>query len=101
MAEYIEREQTVRTAITAITDIMGFTDSITLVKIAARIREVPSADVVEVVHGRLTGDSYDCSVCGRWMYELCDGDSDLVTGVEHEIKWCPFCGAKMDGDKNE
>ena len=49
MAEYIEREETVRTALTAINDFMGFTDTITLIRIATRIREIPAADVVEVV----------------------------------------------------
>ena len=53
----------------------------------------PAADVAPVVHGRWVehefedepcfGTEYECSACGKFQY----GDS----------KYCPNCGAKMDG----
>lgn len=49
---------------------------------------LPTVDAVPVVHGRWTdkdGGIATCSVCGdRW-------------GVWSVMKYCPSCGAKMDG----
>ena len=57
-----------------------------------KIRDVfmalPTVDAVPVVHGRWTdkdGGIATCSVCGdRW-------------GVWSVMKYCPNCGARMDG----
>lgn len=57
--------------------------------------EAPAADVQEVKHGkrikiyRGNGPLYDeatvCSICGHTVWE--------------HNKYCSYCGAKMDGDK--
>ena len=63
-----------------------------------RIRRCSTVDAVEVKHGRwIMGESipeehggghiYSCSECGDWYH-------DFVP------KYCPNCGAKMDGDGN-
>ena len=97
MAEYINRE--------AVRNELYDADAITMRGVAI-LNNFPSADAVEVVHGRwekYTDDkfmgygadgriryrkvySYKCSKC--WNY----------TAVKH--KYCPNCGAKMDGDGN-
>ena len=51
--------------------------------------DFPAADVAEVRHGRWEfiggyGYQYRCSVC--------------VTCAERKTKFCPNCGAKMDGE---
>lgn len=55
------------------------------------VKEFPTADVVEVRHGRWIDDetAYICSVCFH--------------GSPSGAKWnyCPNCGAKMDGEQNE
>ena len=54
------------------------------------IGEQPTVDAVEVVHGRWeshTNASVECSVC--------DGV------VLMRFKFCPHCGAKMDGERRE
>lgn len=60
-----------------------------------RLKEA-AADVAPVVHGhfvhdgpRFTGgvDWWHCSNCGR-----------LASGVEIRFAYCPWCGARMDGD---
>lgn len=60
------------------------------------VKEQPTADLVEVVHGKwvkptmINGRTFDfphCSVCGDVP---CDTKS-----------YCPNCGAKMDGDVDE
>ena len=58
-----------------------------------------TVDAVEVVHGRWVGHydgswihkrkwltGYDCSVCGNFINTM--------------TPYCPYCGAKMDGDGN-
>lgn len=49
--------------------------------------EAPAADVIEVVHGRwIEGKTLEkCSVCGKKGFP--------------DWKYCPNCGAKMDGGK--
>ena len=52
------------------------------------IDDVPTADVQPVRHG-------------RWLYDEGDFDCSECDGiVERRVyNYCPWCGAKMDGDK--
>ena len=70
------------------------------------IFDFPTADVAPVVHGHNKNlkyakcDEFRCSVCGihleDWnLYDEDDWDSEFI------FKFCPNCGAKMDGDINE
>ena len=90
--EYIERGVAIeKTETFCDVFVTNWTDE----KVLAWIKNLPTADVVEVVHGRWISDDRDvlfsCSECGiqistSWDY----GD----------LSWnyCPNCGAKMDGD---
>ena len=69
----------------------------------AEIREMPSADVAEVVHGEWLRSDDDwnslttiqCSSCGEeWCFET-DDDVSLLN-----YKHCPNCGARMDGGED-
>ena len=60
------------------------------------INEAPTVDAVEVVHGRMEWiptDDFEliltCSVCKK------------TDGASIFNKFCPNCGAKMDGDGND
>ena len=63
--------------------------------------EVPTIDAVPVVHGEWERELdvhdepfYQCSVCG----ECFDSNRDST----HEVfKYCPDCGARMDGERRE
>ena len=66
------------------------------------IDEAPTVDAVEVVHGRWNTNfafyleedlmyTHKCLVCG-YNYD---------TDQENGHNYCPNCGAKMDGDRNE
>ena len=59
------------------------------------LSKTPTVDAVEVVHGRWEQDGiYNrCSVCHK------------ITMMPHlkglaRFNFCPYCGAKMDGDVN-
>ena len=64
------------------------------------IWKAPAADVAPVVHGRWIGiplcgnDDCECSECGNW----CNIHVNLCG--EPIQKYCPYCGAKMDGGAN-
>lgn len=58
------------------------------------LNRTPFADVAPVVHGRwVCGDYYDVGdVCSE-----CDYDSQMICP---SYRYCPNCGAKMDGGDN-
>ena len=63
----------------------------------AEIREMPAADVAEVVHGQwyMLDDCANagvyCSDCGRRVHR------EEFAYKKLRSKYCPHCGAKMDG----
>lgn len=73
----------------------AFVKGMELVKKAEE--ETPTADVQEVKHGhwaRLGWDERCCTCCG--FVTTTEGSWDKPTE-----KYCPECGAKMDGGKHE
>lgn len=70
---------------------------------ALRQAEAQTGEVETVVHGHwvLTecGDAM-CSRC-RESYEICDEQEHARAMMQYfaqEWRWCPHCGAKMDGE---
>ena len=59
------------------------------------ILDAPAADVAPVVHGRWEKQSglYSCSECGM----TCPYDVQADVIEYWTCKYCPNCGAKMDG----
>lgn len=91
MARYIDAEETIRRIDLFIEG--GSVFKSVLRSIKRLINNVPTADVVEVVHGEWirqdeTFTRFMCSECGT---------------KNHNIRWrfCPNCGTKMDGKKVE
>ena len=59
------------------------------------VDNIPTADAVEVVHGKWVYDhwcEFRCSVCGEYS------NSKPYKGREN---YCPNCGAKMDGERKD
>ena len=58
------------------------------------ILDAPAADVAPVVHGRWEAKGY---VCGESEFEcsVCH-KTEWRTSISR-FRWCPFCGARMDG----
>ena len=101
MADYINRD----VAIQKMTDLFAeFPDEIGHYlqgRCIGVLLFLPAADVVEIKHGKryrhdkkIHGDTcYHCSVCERMPLTDC--------GMVWELTpYCPFCGAKMDGDSD-
>lgn len=104
MAEYINRKQIQYTWWQKQDG--TFTDGVTLESI---INAMPTADVVEVVHGHNATSMHPvgeflCSVCGFCCVDYTetkyDEDGDYAYSCECEFDYCPKCGAKMDGVSN-
>lgn len=75
-----------------------------LQKVISLLKNAPAADVAPVVHGEWlrTDDDWNslttiqCSLCNEeWCFET-DDDVSLLN-----YKYCPNCGAKMDGGEND
>ena len=99
MAEYIEREALEVELNHRLNFLMGengeydhytsgFDEAVT------RVENFPAADVAPVQHGKwLYGDYYDIGdVCSE-----CDWDSEMT---HPSYRYCPNCGAKMDGGED-
>lgn len=98
MAEYIEREKAIEHIETHLPYrcsedfIEGQKDCV------EQLKSLPSADVVEVVHGEWLRDTdwkydYHCSVCNDSAIKDDYGNYDVLTD------YCPYCGAKMDAER--
>ena len=64
------------------------------------IESLKPADVVPVVHGRWKkigewGRVYRCNQCGNFL------DFDGVNAGRGDANFCPNCGARMDGGKED
>lgn len=83
MAEYIEREAAIESLPVAWDSAIN------------ALRNMSSADVAPVVHGRWEAKGY---VCGESEFEcsVCH-KTEWRTSISR-FRWCPFCGARMDGD---
>ena len=58
------------------------------------IDEAPSVDAEPVRHGRWVENGYACGEI-EWKCTACGNTEWRVSSCR--LKWCPFCGAKMDG----
>ena len=77
--------------------------------IRQHIKETPTIDAVEVVHGRWVTDDLGrtfCSECKSRLPFIEEYDTDEDVGGTYEVEisesnYCPNCGAKMDGGATE
>lgn len=57
--------------------------------------QAPSVDAEPVRHGRWVKSGYACGE-SEWTCTIC-GNKEWRTSISR-LKFCPFCGAKMDDD---
>ena len=93
--EYIEREALIEEINSLSVTLCGKELFGELAKhsVTQKIDEQPTADVVEVKHGEWTECVYD----GNLKCSLCE--EHYPWGVAVFYRYCPNCGAKMDGEK--
>ena len=110
MAEYINRQD----AITQVIHDCGFCRKYSLDRDGIRceyctvgrvhqiLRDMPSADVAPVRHGRWT-DKRTIEHDGEWYCSVCNKEITIYMGADRQdrYRYCPNCGAKMDGKENE
>lgn len=96
MAEYIDREAALEICETEYQErlrMLDYCGDTVAWNIGHAIKAIPTADVAPVVHGRWD-ENGNCVNCGRhapfWFMSFC----------YYKSKYCPDCGAKMDGDGN-
>lgn len=98
MAKYIEREAAIDAIMKVYVRTAGYKARERVFEAKEAVHRLPVADVAPVLHGRFVHDGqlyvggidwFHCSSCGR-----------LVAGAEERFDYCPWCGAKMDGDSN-
>lgn len=68
--------------------------------IVAYLADLPTADVQEVKHGEWKfgySGYFDCSNCGFAYDTECERYLMAFPDGVKELKYCPHCGAKMDG----
>lgn len=88
MAEYIERSAAVEAAKHAWAK--GLEPS-------QYIEDLPAADVVPVVHARWIYVEETLATSSGWCCSACRRPRWLSPDVPEVFKYCPNCGAKMDG----
>ena len=61
------------------------------------LKGLPAVDAAPVVHGRWIDhkDEHQCSVCKEFIVV------DAYAWIQLRYDFCPYCGAKMDGEANE
>lgn len=96
MTEYIERETAIRALCDATAHTCNYRDCGKGCEDAQTILSIPAADVQPVRHGRwvkseIPDEKFVCSECGGacWYYDY--------EGEVARSRYCPNCGAKMDG----
>ena len=95
MDEYIKREDLLE--LYRIDDpVLNENGHVPLPVILQNIMDIPAADVAPVRHGRWECNK-PCPVCGGDRFEGLDAD----IWADWEPPYCPNCGAKMDGGKND
>lgn len=92
MSRYIDADALI-SILNAKADMALGTPKEVFLSVAKMVEVLPAADVVEVRHAIWNEDGR-CSNCDWYMPFDCKGN-----GVESE--YCPYCGAKMDGERRE
>ena len=59
----------------------------------------PSADVVEVRHGHWIEKPNPWGQDGSHTY-ICSECNERISVLGTPLRYCPFCGAKMDGERS-
>ena len=93
MAEYIDRDAAL-SEIERREALMVGDKRVSVAAMKSFIKNRPAADVAPVVHGRWIVKGY---ACGETEYQCSECKETEWRTSASRLKYCPFCGAKMDG----
>lgn len=82
----------------ALLDAMPKNDELLSVDVRRIIYESPIIDAEPARHGRWVKSGYACGE-SEWTCTIC-GNKEWRTSTSR-LKFCPFCGAKMDGGEQD
>lgn len=99
--DLIRREDAI-TTLTILADKMTADGAIMMDRAADVLKDIPAVDAVEVRHGRWVVDGYylTCSECEE-LYVFDEYLPDLDMDKDLNLRWCPSCGARMDGRRED
>ena len=102
MADLISRAAAIRTALCWYVNPDGGVFNAIKANIRSNLEQVPAVDAAPVVHARwkaLKDGSLECTNCLR----ICPHDVNCYGVIIHNYKgyYCPWCGAKMDGERRD
>ena len=101
MAEYISRETMINLlqSMADNAEANGFSyDREVIEAVRVTLAGIPAADVAPVRHGQWIVKGY---VCGETEYQCSECKETEWRTSASRLKYCPFCGAKMDGERKE
>lgn len=99
MAEYIEKAAAVKAVLRMRKPENSVAQNRMLSIIQMDILKIPAADVAPVVHGRWEYTPQTFNTLGQIRCPFCAWWS-LDQSIDGIYKYCPNCGAKMDGGDN-
>lgn len=85
---------------TAVTEVIGRRKFESREDIQEFLDNIPTADVVEVRHGKWEAKEHTSISTNRHYYTFRCSECKKWNGT-HRQNYCPSCGAKMDGGKND
>lgn len=94
MSDYIERQK----AIDAVMETFKRIPT-TAIRAMVSIKALPSADVVQVVHGKWTRILLRNEKGGCIGAEMICSECGSPNGHDEKTRFCPNCGAKMDREE--
>ena len=100
MKEYVEREALINLIEENSETKFDWSESVDIDILRPAIKDIPAADVAPVKHGEwvlldeCSNEGVYCSICHKKVYKTEYANQKLKS------KYCPNCGAKMDGGKN-
>lgn len=94
MAEYITKEQ----VLDWFRPYGHMDEPIPFETMVSDLRGMPAVDVAPVRHGQWIVKGY---VCGETEYQCSECKETEWRTSASRLKYCPFCGAKMDGADHE
>ena len=92
MAEYIERDCLID--MIAERNRNTCNGKMSCIQMKRMVESIPVADVAPVRHGRWIETGY---ACGENEYQCSECKETEWRTSASRLKYCPFCGAKMDG----